>query len=91
MLSFMFCESFGKFTGSFTFGSIAGFPPFGEDSFAKIKKGEFSFKFSIWKDKSDDVKDLISKLMTVNPQKRYTIDQIFEHPWMKVDQNSFQI
>ena len=28
-------------------------------------------------------KDLISNLLAVDPEKRYTINQFFEHPWVK--------
>jgi len=62
---------------------LAGFPPFGENSFEQIKKGEYSFKDPRWSEVSTTAKDLISKLLTVNPQKRCNIEQIFEHPWMK--------
>ena len=61
-----------------------GFPPFADNAFDKIKKGEFSFAYAAWKGKSEEVKDLISKMLTVNPYKRITIEKIFEHPWMKV-------
>jgi len=31
---------------------------------------------------SDPAKDLIRKILTVDPQYRYTIDEIRKHPWM---------
>lgn len=62
---------------------LAGFPPFGENSFEDIKKGRFSFDDQQWDTVSAPAKDLIRKLMTVDPKKRYTVEEIFEHPWMK--------
>ena len=65
------------------FFRIAGFPPFSDSSFEQIKKGDYSFKYAVWKNKSESVKDLIAKMLTVNPHKRFTIEQIFSHPWME--------
>jgi len=61
---------------------LAGFPPFGEDSFDDIKQGKYSFKDKRWGEVSAQAKDLISKMLTVDPTKRFTVDQIFSHPWM---------
>ena len=33
---------------------------------------------------SDEAKDLIRKLLTVNPDQRLTVAEALEHPWMKV-------
>lgn len=63
---------------------MAGYPPFGDDSFEDIKKGEFVFDDDPWDNISKNAKDLITKLLTVNPSKRFTVAQIFAHPWMKV-------
>lgn len=34
---------------------------------------------------SEPVKDLIRKILTVDPQYRYTIDEIRKHPWMTMN------
>ena len=31
---------------------------------------------------SADAKDLIARLLTVDPEKRLTVEQVVEHPWM---------
>lgn len=31
---------------------------------------------------SDDAKDLIKKLLVLNPAERLTLDQVFAHPWL---------
>jgi calcium-dependent protein kinase len=46
--------------------------------FKKIKKGVFDMPESF----SPDLKDLISKMIEVNPKKRITADEIVNHVWM---------
>jgi len=63
-----------------------GLPPFNENQnaelFEKIKTAEYSFPSPEWDHVSDDAKDLISKLLVVDPEKRLTAEEILEHPWM---------
>ena len=40
---------------------------------------------------SDEARDLLKGLLNKNPNKRLTIDQILEHPWLKVDENNIKI
>ncbi|GMI26681.1 hypothetical protein TrCOL_g4214 [Triparma columacea] len=65
---------------------ICGFPPFYEEHtpelFKIIKRGEYDFPEPYWDDVSEAAKDLIRKLLVVDPKKRYTAAQVFEHPWM---------
>lgn len=53
---------------------LCGFPPFYEDNntklFELIKKGEFDFPSPYWDDISDMAKDLIRKLLVVDPKSR---------------------
>ena len=60
------------------------FPFFAEgiDSlFELIKKGEFEFSNEIWDEISSEAKDLIQKLLVVDPAKRLETSEISEHPW----------
>jgi len=65
---------------------ICGFPPFYEEHtpelFKIIKRGEYDFPSPYWDDVSESAKDLIKKLLVVDPKERYTASQVFEHPWM---------
>ena len=62
---------------------LAGFLPFDEPDtevlFQKIKAAEFEFPswFSV------HTKDLINKILVVNPLKRYSIKDIKNHHWIK--------
>lgn len=54
------------------------------DKSALIKKvisGRFSMKNQIWNSKSNNCKDLIIRLLTVDPQKRLTAQNALRHPW----------
>lgn len=65
---------------------LCGFPPFYDESIEvltkKVAKGEFTFLSPWWDEISDGAKDLVSKLLTVDPESRYTIDQLLQHPWI---------
>ncbi|KAI9289263.1 kinase-like domain-containing protein [Umbelopsis sp. AD052] len=69
---------------------LCGFPPFYDESIQvltqKVARGEFEFLSPWWDDISSDAKDLISHLLTVDPEERYTIVQFLDHPWIKNEQ-----
>ncbi|CAM9801419.1 unnamed protein product, partial [Sphacelaria rigidula] len=50
--------------------------------FQKIKRGRFSFHEQYWDPISDGAKDLISRMLTVDPDERITADQALRHPWV---------
>ena len=62
------------------------FPPFHDDHtpelFRMIMKGEFSFPAPYWDDITDCGKYLVTKLLKVDPGKRYTAADIFKHPFI---------
>lgn len=70
---------------------LCGYPPFYSDvpnqpisqtMRTRIMKGDFDFPTNEWKGVSDSAKDLVRKLLCVDPQLRISIDQLFLHPWM---------
>lgn len=65
---------------------LAGYPPFYDDNqarlFAKIKEAEFEFHEQQWKHVSREAKDLISKMICLDQQERWTATQLLEHPWI---------
>lgn len=67
---------------------LGGYPPFHDDNHAilyrKIKAADYTFEPQYWDQVSDDAKDLIKKMLVVDPDKRLTADQAFRHPWFLV-------
>eukprot|EP00873_Tetraselmis_striata_P041069 jgi/Tetstr1/461333/TSEL_006459.t1 len=72
--------------GVVLFVLLGGYPPFYDESepklFAAIQKGEFAFDDEVWTDISDLAKDLIRKLIEVDPKKRLSARQALHHPWV---------
>ena len=65
---------------------LCGFPPFYDESIQvlteKVAKGQYTFLSPWWDDISKSAQDLVSHLLTVDPDKRYDINQFLEHPWI---------
>lgn len=65
---------------------LCGFPPFYDESIRalthKVARGEYTFLSPWWDPISPAAKDLIRNLLTVDPEKRYTIEEFFKHPWI---------
>ncbi|XP_026177571.1 serine/threonine-protein kinase Chk2 isoform X2 [Mastacembelus armatus] len=74
--------------GVLLFVCLGGYPPFHE-SFGRqsitdqIIRGEFTMVQSKWKHVSDQAKDVVRKLLVVDPSKRMTIDEALLHPWLQ--------
>ncbi|KAL2891656.1 Serine/threonine-protein kinase srk1 [Ceratocystis lukuohia] len=69
---------------------LCGFPPFYDENLRtlseKVQRGEYTFLSPWWDNISASAKDLITHLLVVDPEKRYTIEQFLAHPWMSQDQ-----
>jgi serine/threonine protein kinase len=67
---------------------ISGYPPFQGDNhrvlFRKIRAADFCFHDTFWKNVTVEAKQVISNLLTVNPDKRWTARQGCEAPWFTV-------
>jgi len=48
----------------------------------KVKLGKFSFNDPIWKSASDQCKDFISQLLTLDQNKRPSAEKALQHPWL---------
>lgn len=66
---------------------LCGFPPFYDESIQvlteKVARGQYTFLSPWWDDISKSAQDLISHLLTVDPDKRYDINQFLNHPWIR--------
>ncbi|KYQ89395.1 putative protein serine/threonine kinase [Tieghemostelium lacteum] len=71
--------------GAILYIMLCGYPPFDESKdisiFEQIRKAIFDFPSEDWDVVSNEAKDLIKRLLNVNPAKRYSCSQILEHPW----------
>ena len=71
-------------SGVILFSMICGFLPFQEEDssvlYQKIIKGKYQIPYYV----SQLAGDLIHKILNINPEKRYTIDQIKKHKWFKM-------
>lgn len=78
--------------GCFLYTILCGFPPFYDDDHhlltSKILNGDYVFLKPWWDEISLDAKDLICKMLTINPDERITIKEIWKHPWIKDHYNA---
>lgn len=66
-----------------------GYSPFIPQKISKNSRKEIfeninNLNYKIRKNLTDECIDLIHRLLTVKPEERIKIDEIFEHPWVKV-------
>ncbi|KAM9359014.1 serine/threonine-protein kinase DCLK1b isoform 5-T5 [Symphorus nematophorus] len=77
--------------GVITYILLCGFPPFrgsGEDQealFQQILKGLLDFPAPYWDNVSDTAKALITGMLQVEVDQRYTAVQVLGHPWVNED------
>ena len=68
---------------------LAGETPFAsgpedsaEDILQRIGKGQYDMSSGNWSTVSSLAKDIVTKMLDVNPSRRLTTQQILAHPWM---------
>jgi len=68
---------------------LCGFPPFYDETAAglyeQIKKGEYDFPSPYWDEISSEGKELVTRLLTVDPAKRCNYDELLRHAWISGD------
>ncbi|KAJ8415296.1 hypothetical protein AAFF_G00422760 [Aldrovandia affinis] len=74
--------------GVLLFVCLGGYPPFhteGTDMSVReqITQGCYRFLPSKWDCISEQAKNLVKKLLVVDPKKRLTIEEALQHPWMQ--------
>jgi len=70
---------------------LGGYRPFrgeGEEVMKQIRYGEYKFHKRYWSDVSDDAKDLIASMLTVDPVKRITAEMALSASWIQADRGS---
>ena len=65
---------------------MCGYPPFHDENHAelykKIRKGAFVFDSPYWDNVSQSAKDLISRLIVLDPERRMTVNDVLRHEWI---------
>jgi calcium-dependent protein kinase len=65
---------------------LSGMPPFNgssdQDIMKKVRIGKFSFSDPCWNNISDKAKNLITKLLTYEPESRPSAEESLKHPWI---------
>ncbi|KAK6081843.1 CAMK rad53 protein kinase [Seiridium cupressi] len=70
---------------------LCGFPPFSDELYTKefpytlsqqIRSGRFDYPSPYWDSVGDPALDLIDRMLVVEPEKRYTVDECLSHPWI---------
>ena len=73
---------------------LGGYPPFIEnnqrDLFRKIRKGDYEFHEEYWGNVSKEAKQLISQLLTVNPELRLDAEQALDNEWIRGDDEDLE-
>ncbi|KAL7908738.1 hypothetical protein GGI35DRAFT_493723 [Trichoderma velutinum] len=71
---------------------LCGFPPFSDELYSRefpytltqqIKTGRFDYPSPYWDPIGDPALDLIDGMLVVDMEKRFTVKQCLEHPWMR--------
>lgn len=75
--------------GVILFALICGYLPFEDPNTSNLYKKILSADFQTPNYVSDDAKDLFTKILNTDPEKRYTIDQIRKHPWYNLVPSEF--
>lgn len=84
-------------TGVICFILLCGYPPFTSENesnqdelFDAILAGDFQFAPAYWGKVSQHAKNLIKCMLTVDPEQRYTAEQVFKHPWTMGTSSNFE-
>nr|XP_020664229.1 ribosomal protein S6 kinase alpha-2 [Pogona vitticeps] len=75
--------------GILLYTMLAGFTPFAngpddtpEEILARIGSGKYALTGGNWDSISDAAKDIVSKMLHVDPHQRLTAAQVLRHPWI---------
>ncbi|XP_022085696.1 MAP kinase-activated protein kinase 5-like [Acanthaster planci] len=76
---------------------LCGYPPFypetpsrkiSREMCHRILAGQYDFPSEEWAHISDEAKDVVNKLLRVDPMERLTVHGLMEHPWMQENRAS---
>ncbi|CCH59947.1 hypothetical protein TBLA_0C01320 [Henningerozyma blattae CBS 6284] len=84
--------------GCVLYTMLCGFPPFFDDNefedahsrdriAYKIIHGDYSFIEPWWNDVSNDAKRCVSNLLQIDPDKRWSLEDLLNDPWLKDEES----
>lgn len=72
---------------------LGGYRPFrgeGDEVMKQIRYGEYKFHKRYWSHVSAEAKDLITEMLTVDPEKRITAEAALNSDWIKAQESALQ-
>jgi serine/threonine protein kinase len=82
------CDLWG--VGVILFLLLGGYLPFEDEEedkvFEKTRNGQYFFHPSYWKTVSKQAKNFVTKVLTINPKKRYSASEALKDEWMEGSQ-----
>ncbi|KAJ1966064.1 hypothetical protein GGI12_000329 [Dipsacomyces acuminosporus] len=78
--------------GVMIYAMVSGMLPFSDDEaspqtlFSQILSGHIDFSYPCWRTIGLECQSFIYNLLRINPDKRMSVDQAFDHTWIKKDQ-----
>jgi len=80
--------------GCLLFLLLGGFLPFDDEDdevvFDLTRRGRFEFRPEFWNSVSQSAKDLVTKMLTVNPKKRITASRALQSHWIEHGDEAFE-
>lgn len=80
----LFIHSF--FTGVILYILLVGYPPFWDEDqynlYSQIKNGAYDYPTPEWDTVTPEAKNLINRMLQVNPAARITAAEALKHPWI---------
>ncbi|CAD8068352.1 unnamed protein product [Paramecium sonneborni] len=77
--------------GVLLYSLLCGFPPFvgqsKEKLFQNIRVKDIKFESKVWNTISQEAKDLLSQMLSKDPQQRLSAKQCLDHPWFQTKYN----
>lgn len=74
-------------TGVILFLLLGGYLPFDDEDedlvFDNTRNGKYEFIPNFWSHVSSEAKDLVTRMLTVNPNKRISAMDALQHKWMR--------
>ena len=90
LISFLF-----RALGVLSYVILVGYPPFYDNAPLRLKtkiiRGIYEFHPEYWTKVSDEAKDFVTRLLTVDMSARMTAEQALLHPWVRMRYGTFSL